>query len=136
MCPEKKKHITFLQHINLDQCTVYCGLAFSMGNDCRLLVVFYFQICMIYVCFTLFSISLHDSDSSLYLQVIGSCSIMSQPLSVVANCPYTKDSVMDRQNLVLEGQWLGLLTDVSVVQWLVQWHILVKANMSRTNTHK
>lgn len=36
---------------------------------------------------------------------------MSQPLSVVANCPDIKCSSKDRQDLVQEGQWRRLLTD-------------------------
>lgn len=58
---------------------------------------------------------------------------MSQPLSVVANCPDIKCSTKDRQDLVQEGQWRRLLTDAGLVQWLVQNHILEKANTSRIN---
>lgn len=62
-------------------------LYLSMENDCTFLVVFYFQICMTRVCFALFLISLRDSCSSLRPQLIGSRSIMSRSLLVVANCP-------------------------------------------------
>lgn len=61
---------------------------------------------------------------------------MSQPLSVVANCPDIKCGTKDRQGLAQEGQWRCFLTGVGVVQWLFQNHILENASSSRINLLK